>query len=148
MRIDLDLFTWALLLAGIASTMSVLLSIYLIYKHLRNYTNPRLQQCIVRILLMVPIYSVDSWLSIRFHKFSLYFDLFRDCYEAYVLYIFFRLLVEYMGGERRLGAILTSKEDLSHVFPLCCLPKLKLGWAFLRYWLASFFHHYNRFNLI
>jgi Organic solute transporter Ostalpha len=124
--------TWILLVSGLLSTISVVLSVLLIMQHLKHYTNPRLQRCIVRILLMVPIYSVDSWLSIRFHTWSLYFDLFRDCYEAYVLYMFFRLLVGYLGGESRLAARWALHDDIKHPWPLCCLPSIRLGWVFFR----------------
>ncbi len=31
---------------------------------------------------MVPIYSVDSWLSLSFKDAALYLDMLRDCYEA------------------------------------------------------------------
>ena len=75
-------------------------SIYLIYKHLRNWTQPREQKYIVRLLLMVPIYSFDSWMSLRFRQAAVYLDLVRDSYEAYVLYCFFALLVAYIEGKK------------------------------------------------
>lgn len=125
-------FTWLTLVGGIASCLSVIISIDLIIKHLRHYTNKEFQRLIVRILLMVPIYAIDSWLSLRFHDYSIYFDLVRDCYEAYVLYIFFRLLVAYCGGEQRLAVVLTSEPPLEHPWPMCCLPRIQLGWGFLR----------------
>lgn len=36
----------------------------------------------VGILWMVPIYSVDSWLSLSFKDAALYLDMLRDCYEV------------------------------------------------------------------
>ena len=76
--------------------LACLFSFHQIYKHLRHYTRPDLQKHIVRILLMVPIYAIDSFLSLLFHQYSLYFDLLRDAYEAYVVYTFFRLLLSYL----------------------------------------------------
>jgi hypothetical protein len=57
---ELDLTKWdtrriAYLAAAVSVVVSVLLSIHLIYKHLRNYTKPTLQRYIVRIILMVPV---------------------------------------------------------------------------------------------
>ncbi len=57
---ELDLTKWdtrriAYLAAAVSVVVSVVLSIHLIYKHLRNYTRPKLQRCIVRIILMVPV---------------------------------------------------------------------------------------------
>ena len=48
------------------------------------YTNPAQQVWIVRILLMVPIYAVSSWLSLRFFHVSIYFDSVRNIYEGVV----------------------------------------------------------------
>jgi len=92
-----------------------------------------LQRPIVRILFMVPIYSLDSWLSLRYKEYSLYFNLIRDCYEAYVLYMFFILLVNYFSGEAALVKILENKPPMKHPFPTCFLPKIKLGLSFLRW---------------
>lgn len=36
--------------------------------HLEYYNRPRLQLRVIRILWMVPIYAVDSWLSLRFKE--------------------------------------------------------------------------------
>ena len=90
----MELFTKAWLIAGLFSFLACLVSFYLVYKHLRNYTAPAVQKYIVRILLMVPvcnarstvesliffddqIYAIDSWLSLRFIDYALYFNLVR-----------------------------------------------------------------------
>lgn len=36
--------------------------------HLEYYNRPRLQLRVIRILWMVPIYAVDSWMSLRFKE--------------------------------------------------------------------------------
>jgi hypothetical protein len=77
--------------------VSVLLSLHLIYKHLRNYTRPKLQRSIVRIILMVPIYSLCSWFSLLYLDHASIIDLFRDCYEAFLLYQFFVLIVAFIN---------------------------------------------------
>eukprot|EP01095_Lingulamoeba_sp_RSL-Kostka_P008957 TRINITY_DN3054_c3_g1_i1.p1 TRINITY_DN3054_c3_g1~~TRINITY_DN3054_c3_g1_i1.p1 ORF type:complete len:397 (+),score=122.09 TRINITY_DN3054_c3_g1_i1:61-1251(+) len=114
----------------IFSAIAVGLSVFVIYNHLRHYTEPRYQKPIIRILLMVPIYSIDSWLSLTFPKAAVYFDVLRDCYEAYVLYQFFVLLVQFCDGETILIAFLEDKESMSHPWPFCCLPKIPLGKKF------------------
>lgn len=53
--------------------------------HLRFYSSPREQRHIVRILFIVPIYALDSWLSLLFFtndQYYVYFDTVRDCYEG------------------------------------------------------------------
>lgn len=46
---------------------------------------------------MVPIYSVTSFLSYFFYNEALYFQLVRDCYEAFVISSFFHLLLSYLS---------------------------------------------------
>jgi hypothetical protein len=36
-------------------------------QHLQNYFNPELQRYIIRCIWMVPVYAIDSWISLRFH---------------------------------------------------------------------------------
>lgn len=55
--------------------------------HLRCYSCPNEQRYIVRILFIVPIYAVDSWLSLLFFtndQYYVYFGTIRDCYEGKV----------------------------------------------------------------
>lgn len=49
-----------------------------IYKHLKYYTEPVFQRYIIRIVVMVPIYAMLSFLSLVFRKASIYFDTIRD----------------------------------------------------------------------
>lgn len=46
---------------------------------------------------MVPIYAVDSFVSLRFRDAAPYVDMLRDCYEGYALYLFLALMVGYLG---------------------------------------------------
>jgi len=41
------------------------IAIYGIHMHLHNWTKPHIQRHIVRVLWMVPIYALNSWL-VRF----------------------------------------------------------------------------------
>lgn len=59
-----------------------------IYHHLRWYTNPTEQRWIVRILFIVPIYAIYSWISLLFfnsESYYVYFFTVRDCYEGRLL---------------------------------------------------------------
>ena len=55
------------LLAGYCVLMSVVMTGLLIYCHLAAYSNPTQQRRIIRILLMVPIYAVDSYIALWNH---------------------------------------------------------------------------------
>ena len=52
---------------------------------------------IIRILLMIPIYSTVSFLSYLYYKHSIYFEVLRDCYEAFAIASFFTLLCHYIA---------------------------------------------------
>ena len=70
-----------------------------IFQHLRYYTVPDQQLWIVRILFIVPIYGLCSWIGLIWPQYSVYFDSIRSCYEAFVIYNFLRLCLAYLGGE-------------------------------------------------
>jgi len=85
------------------------ISIYGILMHLTNYYQPNIQCYVVRILWMVPIYSIESWLCLRFHEVAIYIETLRDCYESFVLYCFLQFLIEVLGGEDALIMLLKDK---------------------------------------
>ena len=71
--------------------------------------NSYIQKYVIRILWMVPIYSIQSWLSLRFHDSSLYIEASRDLYEAYVLASFLYFIIELLGGDESLKQQLRRK---------------------------------------
>ncbi|BAM83003.1 hypothetical protein, conserved [Cyanidioschyzon merolae strain 10D] len=127
----------ALLLArlggGVLSLLALTLSLQNIWLHLRHYVRPEYQLYICRILGMVPVYSLSSWLSLLIPEMALYFDLGRDSYEAYTLYSFVALLINVAGGERSLAYLLELKPPLPHPWPMnwCFQPEV-LGARFLQ----------------
>src|SRR5690348_1378312 len=94
----MELHIIALIIAGIASFFACVLSVILIFQHLADYQSPPLQRYVVRcvvvlsvtfqslihisILIMVPVYAIDSFLSLLFWQHALWFDLVRDSYEV------------------------------------------------------------------
>lgn len=115
-----SVFTWAWFVTALCVIIGTVLTIQLIYKHLVHFHKPNQQKHVVRILLMVPVYAIDSWLSFRFYWLSVYFDLVRDCYEAIVIYEFYVLLVEYTGGYERTKDAFEHRAPFKLVVPLCC----------------------------
>lgn len=71
-----------IIVAGVASLMATLLSLVSVWFQLKNYRKPLLQRYVVRILLMVPIYSISSWCSLVSLKVAFYVDPIRDIYEV------------------------------------------------------------------
>ena len=108
------------LVSGIFALLASVLSGLLIKMHLENYSKPVYQRHIVRILLMVPIYSVTAWLTYLSPHYALTYELIRSCYEAFVIYEFFFLVLCYLGDsdiERRRA--LSTKQRMNLLWPFC-----------------------------
>ncbi|KAL9182898.1 hypothetical protein ACHAXT_004177 [Thalassiosira profunda] len=91
--------------------VTLVLSFREILSHLYNWYAPQVQKFVVRILFMVPLYSVQSWMSLRFHgPARIYIDTIRDLYEAYVIQSFVYYLIELLGGEDRMADLLSRKD--------------------------------------
>ncbi len=67
----------AISLGGAFALVACLLTYVQIKDHLRNWVHPPSQRCVIRILLMVPMYCVSAWLSLVFTRYSLYLDFIR-----------------------------------------------------------------------
>ena len=52
------------------------------------------------VALKVPVYAITSWLAMVFSASPLtpWLGAFRDCYEAYCIYIFMALMIAILGG--------------------------------------------------
>lgn len=124
-------------ISGFFVWAAVLITCYQIYQHLRYYTNPTEQRWIVRILFIVPIYAIDSWLSLLFFNkdsFYVYFDTVRDCYEAFVIYNFLSLCYEYLGGEGNIMSEIRGKPIKAALSTLtCCMTGKTYTIGFLRF---------------
>ncbi|CAN9317121.1 unnamed protein product [Alternaria alternata] len=83
-------------IATASSIIAISLSLYLVYRHLTNYTQPKLQKLIIRIVLMVPIYTICCTLSIPFYESSVYLGAIYEFYESLVIASFFLLLCRYL----------------------------------------------------
>ncbi|EFY86183.1 DUF300 domain protein [Metarhizium acridum CQMa 102] len=112
-------FTYATtVVAGVASFAATLLSVVSIWLQAKNYRKPLLQRYVVRILLMVPIYSIASFTSMVSLTAAAFIDPVRDIYEAFTIYTFFQLLINYLGGERALIIMAHGRAPVQHLWPM------------------------------
>jgi hypothetical protein len=74
-KLETHVYAW--MASGIAAIASIVITLFLMIKHLRNFHDPVIQKHIIRILLMVPIYSIDSWISFRYYVDGVYIDMVR-----------------------------------------------------------------------
>ena len=77
----------------LCTLVACLVSMGVIVGHLVYYNDKNLQKYIIRILFIIPIYAVTSFLAIQTPENELYYSAIRDFYEAYVLYSFIQLLI-------------------------------------------------------
>lgn len=120
--------------AGTFVIITVVVSNFQIYRQFTSWYMPNVQKFVVRILWMVPLYAVQSWLSLRFHNARIYIDTMRDLYEAFVIQSFVYYLIELLGGEAELIAILQGKEEHygEHKSPMkYCFRKWEMGVDFM-----------------
>ncbi|XP_066129628.1 transmembrane protein 184A [Saccopteryx bilineata] len=124
-------------ISGIFVWTALVLTCHQIYLHLRSYTVPNEQRYIIRLLLIVPVYAFDSWLSLLLlggHQHYIYLDSVRDCYEAFVIYSFLSLCFQYLGGESAIMAEIRGKPVRSSCFyGTCCLRGMAYSIGFLRF---------------
>lgn len=82
---------------GVFALLACLISMIDISNHLMHFGEPVLQRYMIRIMWMVPIYAVESWLSLRFKDEAIYIETARECYEAYVIYSFTYFMMYYVA---------------------------------------------------
>lgn len=110
---------WAV--AGGCTIITLLISAITVISHCRNYTNPRHQRQIIRILYMPPVYAVISFLSYRYFRAYTYYSFVEVVYEAITLSAFLLLLIEFVADKASTqGNILAEKEKRKLMFPFCC----------------------------
>lgn len=110
---SLTFHTIGLILAATFAFIAVVISNWLIFMHATHYSKPWIQRqyvlhttvalklntnredSIIRILFMIPVYAIVSVLSYMFYRHAIYFQVLRDCYEAFAIASFFTLLCHY-----------------------------------------------------
>ncbi|BEI82503.1 hypothetical protein CcaverHIS002_0303710 [Cutaneotrichosporon cavernicola] len=107
-----------LAVCGACTLVATVLSIWSIVLQLKNYRMPALQRCVVRIMVMVPLYALSSLIALYSLNAAFFIDAIRDLYEGFVIYTFLQLLITYLGGERDLLLRLNGRPPIPHTFPL------------------------------
>ncbi|KAL3322731.1 hypothetical protein AABB24_040029 [Solanum stoloniferum] len=92
---------WATLVAGFFVILTLALSMYLIFDHLSVYKHPEEQKFLIGVILMVPCYAVESFVSLVNPAITVDIGILRDCYESLAMYCFGRYLIACLGGEKR-----------------------------------------------
>jgi len=118
--LDDELYQWAWIIIGMFALVSTIISLVHFFHHLRYYHKPHFQRHITRILLICPIYAIDSFFSFRLYWLSVFINAFRDCYEGFIIYNFFCLLIHMLGGPQHAKNVFDSKPRMCLPVPFCC----------------------------
>ncbi|QDS74761.1 hypothetical protein FKW77_001396 [Venturia effusa] len=87
---------FGLAITAVFSAIATLIAGILMLQHARHYSRPWEQKHIIRILFMIPVYAIVSLVSYVFYKHAIYWEVLRDCYEAFAIASFFTLLCHYL----------------------------------------------------
>ncbi|KAL4559123.1 hypothetical protein LXL04_031257 [Taraxacum kok-saghyz] len=104
--------------ASFCVLVALFLSTYLIFEHLAAYNQPEEQKFLIGVVLMVPVYALESYLSLLDADAAFNYEIIRDWYEAFALYCFGRYLIACLGGEDSTIAFMESKSVISYSIPL------------------------------
>lgn len=119
-------------ICGVFAAVNTVLALLMIVQHLRNYNKPHFQRYYVRIIFMIPVYSLVSFLGYRYYEYSTYFELALSFYEAFVIASFFILILNMLGDQDgREKDVLSRGKRHAAVFPLCCVHFYTDSWWFL-----------------
>lgn len=127
----------AIAAAAMFLSLTIPISVAHSLEHLTYFVKPNMQKHIVRIIWIVPIFALKSFLSLVFIEYSFYFQAIREIYEAYVIYCFMRYLLNCLGdkaGSSLLADRLATMPSALgiHRHPFCFLPAWQMGEEFLR----------------
>ncbi|KAJ6717254.1 PROTEIN LAZ1-LIKE ISOFORM X1 [Salix koriyanagi] len=109
---------WDTLIAGAFVLITLSSSFYLLFEHLSAYRNPEEQKFLIGVIIMVPCYAVESFVSLLDPSISVDIEILRDCYESFAMYCFGRYLVACLGGEERTIEFLEREGRLCSKAPL------------------------------
>ncbi|KAF7333407.1 hypothetical protein MVEN_02356500 [Mycena venus] len=112
---------WAV--AGGCAVITVIITCISVLQHCRNYTVPREQRQIIRILYMPPVYAIISFFSYRYFRSYTYYSLIYVAYEAVTISAFLLLIIEYVAATavgHRAEIALVRKDKRPLPMPFCC----------------------------
>jgi hypothetical protein len=102
----------------VCAVTASLLTLSHAFFHLRNYAHPRRQRLVLRVLMLVVVYSADSlWAFFDRYDASLV-AVARDTYEALALQAFFSLLLDIAESENIYEWWRVENPTMEHLFPL------------------------------
>ncbi|MQM19328.1 hypothetical protein Taro_052331 [Colocasia esculenta] len=120
----MDPETLTLLGAGCGVMLTMHFTIQLLTQHLFYWKNPKEQKAIIIIVLMAPLYAIDSFVGLLdidgSKPFFTFLDSVKECYEALVIAKFMALMYSYLNISlsKNLVPGEIKGRELHHSFPM------------------------------
>ncbi|TVY14449.1 Transmembrane protein, partial [Lachnellula arida] len=104
------------IISGSCMAFVCLVSFFLIMRHATHFSLPKEQKQVIRIVFMVPVFSVVTFLSIAFNGSAIYIKSIEDVYEGIAFSSFFLLLCEFIreNEEDRQAFLASSGSTKQH----------------------------------
>lgn len=121
---------WIQTVSGWSALASLVIIFFSILLHLLNYRKPFQQRLMIRIQLIVPLFAILCYSMLRdptavFNKFVV--EPVREIYEAFVIYTFFSLLTDMLGGAKSIIIMTSGRPPVLHPgFVKWILPPLDI----------------------
>lgn len=90
-----------LIISGLTTVLTIILSASLINEHRKNWSSPVQQSNIIKIILLAPLFAVDSFVGIleldKGEVIAHLLDMIKECYEAVAIHAFLMLMYDLCG---------------------------------------------------
>lgn len=122
---------WVVSVSGWSALIASVIIAGLIVQHLRNYRKPFQQRLMIRIQLILPLFALSCYsvlISPSAIVVKFVVEPVREIYEAFVIYTFFSLLIEMLGGDKSIVIMTSGRPPVMHPGILGrCLPALDIS---------------------
>ncbi|RKP32606.1 DUF300-domain-containing protein, partial [Metschnikowia bicuspidata] len=122
---------WVVSVSGWSALIASVIIAGLIVQHLRNYRKPFQQRLMIRIQLILPLFALSCYsvlISPSAIVVKFVVEPVREIYEAFVIYTFFSLLIEMLGGDKSIVIMTSGRPPVAHPGILGrCLPALDIS---------------------
>ncbi|KAL4809859.1 organic solute transporter Ostalpha-domain-containing protein [Aspergillus unguis] len=97
---DLSFHEFNLILSGICTALVCVITLFLMFQHATHLSKPREQIKIMKICLILPLYTITSYIAICVPDAAVYITPWMDVYQAFALASFFLLLCEFVSADK------------------------------------------------
>jgi len=126
-------------ISAIFVTITLYLSLHELSHHLTYMYKPLVQKYVLRIIALVPLYSLQSWFSLwpegTIRSIGINMEPLRDLYEAYAIASFMYYLIALGGGNDEMIVLLNCKDcsyGKHNIVPFRCICRdWEMGEEFL-----------------